>query len=178
MNNDDGKKDEAEAKELLSLVGSFAITTHAELEGVTEVLAEVKKRWNALDEREKEITRPLNEGLKKARDLFRPAKDALAEAERQLKALVAGFHAREAEHNAKALAAGNVAAIAHVSDVRGTSVRYVTDFEVTDEKMIPRELCTPDPAKIKKYIADLGVTEGELPGLRVFQKPIVSSRAR
>lgn len=72
------------AQALLDAAGE-PITTAVAYEGAVAALKNVKGRYNELDEREKTITKPINDSLKAIRDLFRGPKDLLQKAEAALK---------------------------------------------------------------------------------------------
>jgi hypothetical protein len=54
-------------------------------EGAATFLKDVKSKFKELDEKEKAITKPINDGLKLIRDMFRKPKDLLTQAETALK---------------------------------------------------------------------------------------------
>uniref|UniRef100_A0A6H1ZCA6 Uncharacterized protein n=1 Tax=viral metagenome TaxID=1070528 RepID=A0A6H1ZCA6_9ZZZZ len=58
---------------------NYAISTPDKYECAVVELKRAKTILKALDEEEKRITKPINDGLKKARDFFRPAKARLQE---------------------------------------------------------------------------------------------------
>lgn len=76
---------EAAAQQALATARGFAVQSDAEYASASDELKAIKGRQRDLDEQEKAITRPLNDSLKRVRDLFRAPKDFLAEAERTIK---------------------------------------------------------------------------------------------
>ena len=71
---------EIEVKELENEVSQykpFEVVTSEDYEKAAQVLKSAKSMLKVVDEKEKEVTRPLNEGLKKARALFKPFKEQL-----------------------------------------------------------------------------------------------------
>lgn len=62
-----------------------------------DMLKDIKGRYKLLDDREKEITRPINASLKAIRDLFRGPKDLLSQAESGFKRSMIAFQRAEEE---------------------------------------------------------------------------------
>ncbi len=176
-------------------------------------LKAVKKKYHDLEEREKEITRPLNDSLRSVRDLFRNPKDLLLKIESNLKNAMLGYQraeeakraesqriaedlarkererlarlaekaeARGAADQAEAFqqrAAAVVAPIvaAHPPKINGMNIRVDHDFEILDAALLPREFLMPDEQKIRKVVRALGL-ETSIPGVRIFERQILSSR--
>src|SRR3990167_1280063 len=67
------------------------IKTKEELEGATSILSKIKAVGRLIQEKKESITKPLNEALKNARDLFRPLEAQWSEAEGIVKQKIAGF---------------------------------------------------------------------------------------
>lgn len=183
-----------EATELLTLAKEYQIETRDQLEGVAEVLGEVKGRLKRLEAAEKEITGPANEILKKTRARFAPPKQALQEAEVYLKGLISDFARREAASNAAAIteaaeahAEGDtegvgtaLAKIAHVRETPGVSTSLRWNFEIVDPTLLPREFLTPNVPAIREHqrrYTQLDQAPAPIPGVRFFQDTIVSSRS-
>ena len=59
----------------------------------------------------------------------------------------------------------------------GVSERKDWDFEITDPELLPRKYLIPDEQKIRKVAKALGA-ECKIPGVRVFQKGVISVRSR
>ncbi len=152
--------------------------TMANMALVGDILKKVKAQAKYLKSRQDAITRPLREAEKGIRDLFRPGLDALEEAERHLKAGIgvaerahheanrqAALEAQAALQQGSALAAAIASSnIAPAVPVQGITTREVMQFAVVDPNLVPRELCSPDEAKIRAAIA-LGVRE--IPGVQI-----------
>jgi hypothetical protein len=66
-----------------------------------------------------------------------------------------------------------LAAVAPTLQPEGLTMRSVVDYEITGPEQVPRELCSPDPKKIKAAIAIAGVG-AQIPGVRVFVKEIAA----
>jgi len=175
----------ATAVEWWGLVEDFDIETDEQQEEVAVILRDVKDRYRVLEEKRKEITVPLNAALKAVNNLFRPPREKFEALEYLLKEKITEYLARKAQENVVALQAAAVAetseeatealaAIAPVLPPQGVSVRQVTKFEIVNADLVPRELCSPDPDKIK-----LAISAGrEVPGIRIFQEDQVTARSQ
>lgn len=181
------------AVQLKAALMSVQITTREDLDGANNLLKEVKSRFKALDEREKSITKPLNEGLKSARDLFRDPKNELESVEQLLKSAISGYLAeekakqeRKASEASRAFQTGNVMAgreaVQALTQIdtaapQGFSTRDVLDFEIVAPGQVDRDLCSPDSALIRNRLKYADVKNPPtLSGLRVFVKTISTSR--
>lgn len=161
--------------------------TVANLELVGSILVDVKRQYKDLDARMKAITAPMRAAEKGVRELFRPALTALAEAESLLKKGIADAQAAQANANAAAMAQAQAAlavgdtrgaalaahVLTPVQAVQGVTTREVWTFRVVDPESVPRELCTPDDAKIRAYI-EAGARQ--IPGVLVELSTQVSVR--
>lgn len=74
---------------------SFVIKTNDDRIEAAGFEKDVKNRYDIIDDREKEITKPLNLAKKSIMDLFRPAKDALEKTKRRLKNLQLDWDAEQ-----------------------------------------------------------------------------------
>jgi len=174
------------ARRMLQQLKALPVTAE-NAEVVGSILVDVKTRYKELDARMKAITAPMRAAEKGVRDLFRPALTALAEAEALLKqGLSDAARAQQAANAAAmqqaqaALAQGDVrgAALAAttltpVQAVEGVQMKEVWNFRVVDPNSVPRELCSPDDAKIKAYIA---AGARQIPGVLVELGTQVSVR--
>lgn len=73
----EAKQIESYSNSLFSEIKSLEIKDEASLAIGADYLKKLKETAKAIDEREKEFTKPLNDTLKKIRDVFRPQKDAI-----------------------------------------------------------------------------------------------------
>lgn len=181
----------SEALAIVSEARAFEITTQDEIEFAAEVLGEIKAKAKALEDREKTITRPINDALKAARALFKPAREHLAEAESVIKRAIAAFHDATAERHRLAMAeasaahaAGDtegaalaLATVATLDGVAGVRTSRVWDFEITDPLAVPPVFTVPDVVAIRaemRRAVEMGI-EPEIPGVRFFQTTRVSA---
>lgn len=161
--------------------------TQANMDLVGAILVDVKTKYKELDARLKSITAPMRAAEKSVRDLFRPALNALAEAEAVLKKGIADAQRAQWAQNQEmqqkaqaALAVGDargaalaVHALEAVVSPAGVNVREVVAFRVIDPALVPRELCSPDDAKIKAAVA---AGYREIPGVLIGLESVVSVR--
>lgn len=170
---------------------AFEVRSNEDSEFAADLIRDVKAKHKELDERRKEVTQPLNTTVRTINSWFKPALDALEQAERKLKAKVALYvqdcerKAREAialaaaaeteEEASKALA--EAPAIAAMP--QGVSMRMAWKWKIVDESKIPAYLCSPDMNKIAAEIrGSLQDTGGpsEIPGVEFWQEPVMTVR--
>lgn len=183
----------AQTTKALSAANDYKITNADDLAKGTDLLKKIKDIGKAVTERKKEITDPLNNALKSARDLFRPIEQNYAEAERIVKNKILEWQRVEDERIKKEqnkiatkVESGKMSlekAVDKMEDV-GTvqtsakgktgaiSTREIPKYEVTEENKVPREYCSPDMAKIKRAL-DAGI---EVPGARKYYEKVISAR--
>lgn len=173
----------AVALEWYGLTKDFVITTDEEQEHIAGVVRKTKERIAGIESKRKEFVAPLNKVVKGLNDFFRPPREAFENVERHLKKKIVDYLNAKAAANAAALkaaatastpeqATAAIATVAPVAPPAGVSVRHVWRFEITDPCAVPREYCSPD----LKKIGLVDPTTTQIPGVRFFQEPVVSSR--
>lgn len=176
--------------EAAARVEHFQITCDAEQEFAAQLLREVKAEWDAVEEKRKKITKPLDEAKRETQAVFKPVLEALKAIENAFKAKIAGYMQAKQQVNVAALqaaaaaptamaAAQSMDAYAPVQAPQGVSVRQVWKFEVTDPDLVPRHLCSPDMKKIAEELGKKTDKYGQpdvIPGVRVFQESVVTAR--
>lgn len=180
----------ASLAETLELIPEFSIVSNDDMNYANELLAWVKIRAKSLEARRKEISQPLNAVLRTYNGWFKKPLDALKVAEAQLKNKIAEALAATKRAQDEALAAvadtggavaGEVLAVAHgqelIDQPDNVSIQEDIDFEIVDEKVVPRAFCKPDLAMLKAYGKAYGVA-AEVPGVRFFKTRIVKQRAK
>lgn len=172
----------AKVDEALAKLRDLVITTDAALTWAGDTLKHAKTRAKELDAKRLEVTRPIMTAKAAIDGLFNPLIERYEEAERILKAKIAArFQAIETERRALMVAsaaehaAGGTptAIIPEPAAVQGVSVRKVLDFEIVNPALVPRDLCSPDVAKVR---AAIKLGEHEIPGVRVFERDQVAAR--
>lgn len=169
-------------------VRSFAVATADDLDTAARWVKAAKASWKALEDKRKGITRPLLEAKNAADALFKPSQDALLGIEQHLKSEIANYHARIERERAAVMTAAAVsiardeiptAIVPEAARVEGITVKEYWDFDVIDPDAVPRELCSPDPEKIRAMIwyADTPhKPPQDIPGVRFFLKGRVTVR--
>jgi hypothetical protein len=163
------------------------VTNDDQQKFAVELLEEVKEMWRTLEDQRTQITGPMNKALRATNELFRPALKSLEHEEGLLKAKIADYLKSKELANVEALqlaaqastpeqANQAISTFAPVVPPTGISVRYVWRFTVTQPELVPHELCSPDPEKIKAYSA--AYPGAPIPGVTFTQESIVTSRAR
>lgn len=164
----------AKVHQALVAVRAYTVTTPEEFEAGVELGNKIKLVAKAVTQRKEAITKPLNEALKSARDLFRPLEGDLTTAESELKKKMLDF--KEAERKALAetqkkaearVEKGTMkpeTAVRKVQEAQASTTektvktesgakateKFVTEYVIVDETKIPREFLVPDMAKIKE----------------------------
>lgn len=172
------------------IVDGKQIETAEEKLQVEEILKFVKIRLNTLDDARKEAVGPAKKELSAIDARAKKVKDALVKLERKLKYLLVQLEKRRREAEEARLAA--VAEAAEEGDEEaaqallvqetealpssgGVTTSDVWTFEVVHATKIPSEYWVLDEKKIRQRIQ---AGAREIPGLRIFQEPRVSVRAR
>lgn len=187
------EKEKQQAQSLLEQCSMLQVRTKDEVAFVAQVLAEIKGETKRLTARQKEVTDPLNQALKAARALFKPALELLGQCEAKLKDHLALAHqAAEAEKRAALQAAHEQAvagdtkaagqaivkaeAAAELPQTEGVSYRSRWVFAIVNADIVPREYCSPDLKKIREVVAlQKGATN--IPGVAVREDTQVASRS-
>lgn len=175
-----------EAEDLADLGPLLTISTQEQYESAGVALRQVKTRIAELEEKRKEITRPLDAAKKSVMDLFRVPVERFKAVEASLKSAMAEHLERVERERQEALealaeAAPDEARALVVSasskttpEASGIQTRVTWDFEITDPDKIPREFLIPDEKKIRAHVkAHEGRTE--IAGVRVFTKTIIAA---
>lgn len=166
----------------------FMVVDQATLDQAGTLVKSAKERWKDLETKRTSITKPLLEAKRGVDQLFKPVLDQYAEAEQVLKAKIGAYAAqREAERAAAMQAsaaeyqAGGTPTemIPEPPKTAGITTRQLWDFTVELPDLVPRELCSPDPDKIKAAIwyADSPHTPPQpIAGVKFFLRDQVTVR--
>lgn len=181
----------------------MVITDNDSFAHAGEFLRKIKQAQKQVDDTRKGMTRPLDESKKKIMDLFRPVEQRIEKLELSIKGSLMVYQAEidrkiriEREEldrkNAEEMAQKqkdaeffgesgvdiepstaesmpvNVAPVAV-----GISTKTVWAFEIVDESKLPREMLSADEKKIRAAV-EFGMRN--VPGLRIFEKQIISAR--
>jgi hypothetical protein len=169
---------------LVWLRDTFQVTDDASYQWAAEQTLAAKRRFKELEAERTAITGPLLIAKAGVDALFKPVTSALSAVEEALKEKIATF-VRQREEERRAVMAASAAEYAAggtptaiipaPAQVEGIAVRKVWDFEITDPRLVPRDLCKPDERLIRLCIQD---GDREIPGVRIFQRDQVSARAK
>lgn len=182
-----------QATKALTAATELAIKSPEELSKATDLLSKIKTVGKMIKERKEQITKPLNEALKSARDLFKPIEQNHEEAERIIKTKMLDWQRaedtrirKEQEAVAKKVEAGKMSTekavekIEKIGEVQTSvqgkvgsiSTRDVPKYRITAESLVPREYCSPDMAKLKPAL-DAGI---EVPGAEKYYEKVIAAR--
>lgn len=150
---------------------TLVIATNEDMPKASDLLGNIKTAAKIVDLKKKEITDPMNQAIKKVRELFAPIEKSLAEAESMVKTKMLDFQReldRKAAEEMAAIeekvtkqemtfseanqqAASIESAPKAVTSKKGTvSFREVQVVEVTNELLIPREYLAIDMVAVRK----------------------------
>jgi hypothetical protein len=180
-----------EAAELMAELRASPLTvrTDAQAEQVGGMIAELAAEKRELDVAMKAIVKPINEGLKQVKALFKPAIDALDGCERTLRDALGTY--RVAQHTAvlaardaamNAIEAGDTEALHKalaapdpMTSDSATTTRFNWAVKHVQEWALPREFLTADLSKLNAYArATSGQDEIEpIPGVIFERKAVV-----
>lgn len=184
---------ERNASKILDAANAITIASDADLAAATDQLSVIKKLGKELKERKEAITKPLNEALASARDLFRKPETVLSDAERIFKRKMLDYQTeqdRKADEERARLAArverGTMkptTAMSKMSDISGAttsmqgkvgSIKTMTlkKYRIVDETKIPREYLVPD----MRAIADAFKAGVQVPGAEEYEEKVIAAR--
>lgn len=173
----------------------IAVTAET-IELVNGFLRDVCRAKDAIEEKRKSFTTPLNAVLRQLNDEFRPAREALEAVERQLKAAIGAYRVAELatqraayELAARAMQANEprvltealaVAEQAGPAELAGTSVREVWTAEVIAPDLLPETYTkrVPDVERIDEAASSTPADKEPtpIPGVKFVKKQIVTVR--
>lgn len=184
-----------QASKALNAAEALMITTQEEMVTATDHLSKMKQVAKMIKERKEAITKPLNEALKSARDLFQPIEANLAEAERIVKGKMLSYQRDEDERiskdknkvidkveSGKMSVEKGIAKIEQIGTVQ-TSVqgkvgaiafRNVKKYRVVDESKLPREFLMPNMSAITEALKAGKV----VPGAEMYEEKVVASSSQ
>ena len=173
----------------ISTAQQLTIKTKEDLEGATVVLSKIKSVGKLIQQKKESITKPLNEALKNARDLFRPLEESWEEAERIVKQKMVVFQVAEEkkvekkeEKIAEKVDAGKITfEQASVklekidkpeTQIGNTIFKTIKKVIIKDEAKLPREYLLPNEVLIRKD----ALAGKEIAGVEVIEEKIVASK--
>lgn len=192
-----------EVKELTTLKGqvsklenraeSVTIESQEKYEDAIDIVAKLKAIGSLIKKKKESITKPLNEALRNARNLFRPLEDQFDSAEKIVKSKILDYKrmmdakAREEEEKiAKKVESGrmNLDTAEHKMDnvervnttthgkVGSIQVRLLKKVRIVDVNLIPRQYLIPDMVMIRREAINNKVG---IPGVEVYSEETIAS---
>lgn len=191
-----------EAVKLLDYAEARVIAATEDLEAATNDLSIIANLKRALEEKRKEYIKPLQDHLKGINDTFKMLMAPIETADQITRKKILAFQAEqerirqeqfeinrlrtEAAQKEAALHGGEIsepvqlvevgaAAPKRISTDMGTvGQRMITKWEVLNFSQVPDEFKVIDSAKVTKLVKG----GGSIPGIRVWQEPILAVKAR
>lgn len=176
-------KYDAELTAIDEVLPSLSVNSVEEFHAAAELLRDIKATLNQVEAERVRVTGPAYEAWKNANDFFSRVSDKGKRAEKEIKAKIAAFDTRQRETERRLLQEAAEKADHHALSLvqssavaQGVSIREILDIEITDANLIPREFLEPNEKLIR---ATVKATKGhrEIPGVRIFKKSSVASRA-
>lgn len=168
------------------------IENREDYESAIDFVSKLKDAGSKIKDKKESVTKPLNEALKNARNLFNPIEDQFASAEKILKGKLLAYKRevdeearRKEEQYAARVERGTMKAdtaeqkIAEVDridtttkgDVGRVQVRKVKKVRIADESSLPREYLTPDMVKIRRD----ALGGKEIPGVIIEEEEVIAA---
>jgi len=160
----EGKKLTTEALSLYESLKDYKIVQPAEYEKASEDLRVAKRLLKAIDEKRREMTRPLDEAKKHIIAFFRPATDKLNQAIALINSEMAAFRRRQAEEAKKKEAelkeTGQDSDLVFTPEVKPeipktVKIRKVWRFRIKDKSAIKPDFLIPDEKTIGELVRKL-----------------------
>ena len=177
----------------IEVARGLIIDSDAKMSEATEILKKIKVVGKMITEKKELITKPINQALKEAREMFRPLENDCSDAEREIKSKMIAYQnevemkrKKELEKIEKKVESGTMkieTAIKKVDKVQevptsvtsgggSISTRIIKKVRIIDESIIPREYLVPDMKKIEA-VAKAGV---EIQGVELYEEKSIAIR--
>lgn len=175
-------------QEALTLSRDARITNQGDFEFWSEQLRIANRALKDLDDERTFITKPILEGKRRVDAFFAPPLDALKAIDRTLRAELERYLTSERqirEQTMREAAASLETGLTPVQlieappEAEGISSKTVWDFHIVDASLVPRELCSPDPEKIRQagWYADTPKSPPkQIPGIQWVMRETVRVR--
>lgn len=182
-----------QATEIQQNVAQFSIATQEDLDFGAELLKEIKREKNKLEDQRSEATKPLRKVLEVIYGWFRPSIDDLNRAESMLKKKIVDYQRLQLQRQQEALRAAGQASMrgdahtaaaalrqasaAAIQKPESISFRQKWTYRVVDASLIPREylMLVVNHDAIQAQV-DLHKEKTSIPGIEVFAETSVASR--
>lgn len=177
----------------MQLATELIIDSDAKMFEATDLLKKIKVVGKMITDKKELITKPLNQALKEARDMFRPIEDSCSESEALVKRKMIAYQNEQEKIRREELAKIEkkvekgtmkvetaIKKIENVQEVQtsvqssigAASTRILKKVRITDESLIPREYLVPDMKKIE-MVAKAGVA---IPGVEIYEEKSIAIR--
>lgn len=182
----------AQVSKLENQANAVQIETQEDYANAADLVAKLKETGSTIKNKKESITKPLNEALRNARDLFAPIEKQFAAAESILKRKLLDYkrkvdeEARKKEEAvAKKVESGKMKletaekkmeAIERVeTTTRGkvgqVQVKKIKKVRIVDEAMIPRNYLVPDMVAIRRD----ALSGSQIPGVEVYEEETIAA---
>lgn len=182
-----------QATKALNAANELTIASQDDMVKATDLLSKIKTVGKMIKERKEQITKPLNEALSSARDLFRPIEDDTSSAEKVIKSKMLTFQAaeeakarKEEERITARVEKGTMrpdtaaeklqnitpAPTAVQGKVGAVKTMTIKKYRVTDETKLPREFLMPNMPAITEALKAGTV----VPGAEMYEEKVISAR--
>ena len=182
-----------QATKALNAANELTIASQEDMVKATDILSKIKTVGKMIKERKEQITKPLNEALSSARDLFRPIEDDTSAAEKVIKTKMLTWQSAEdarakkeedritarvekgtmrADTAAEKLQNIAPAPTAVQGKVGAVKTMIIKKYRVTDETKLPREYLMPNMPAITEALKAGTV----IPGAEMYEEKVISAR--
>lgn len=179
----------AELLPFVTRVREYPLATDQDVAFLTDLAKDSARILDAVEDERKDLTRPIREDEKLVNEAFRPYSSALKQMVDACKSRIERYHAETRAQQAalqleasKSFASGDagrgvaiMAQVPLVAETPGVSLRDKWTYEVVNADLVPRELCSPDPAKIRAYV-EAYKDRAQIPGVVVTKDVTVAVR--
>lgn len=170
---------------------AFQVNNQEDYNYVCSQMLVVKANSKYFETQKKSITDPINAGLKKVREQYKPIEDILDKLEEVYKGKIKVYEQAQKkletdklQEAARLFQAGKqeqglvaLNAVPEVAVVKqhGVSTRTVVKFRYTNPTLVPREFCAPVDALIRAQVGAFGMNT-KIPGVEVYEDIQVAGR--
>lgn len=188
---DQADEDLRKRDETLMALRALPIRSQQDIDSADAILHDIKGRLKWYKDQKTAARRPFNEQLKRVSLWFDPAIEFYSEAEKAVKVRIRDGRAElDRERNAalqaaaQAHQAGDTQTVQAMVQAANTAETHLPkgmyqverySFQVNSPDMVPREFCSPDPAKIRAHAQRYGTTM-PIPGVTIWPDDIMGQR--
>lgn len=185
----------AQVSKLENQANAVTISTSEDYTGAVDLVAKLKETGSNIKAKKESITKPLNEALRNARELFAPIEEQFINAEKIVKDKILTYkrkvdeeaRAKEAQI-AKRVESGSMKLetgekkLDEIERVNTTTkgkvgevqIRKIKKVRITDEAALPRQYLVPDHVAIRRDALS-GIA---IPGVEVYDEEQVAAGSR